>query len=261
MRALTFCIINYLCTVFYHDSFTPESLLGSDLDRLLELGWYRMHQSMFTTSHVDLGDLYRVHWLRYHVPSITEHRSHKRLLRKHRFFSFQIEDFNGIRADHVELHARYRASIDFDGALSIQECLFGDEPTTANIFNTKTISVFDGDRLVAGGYFDLGETTGASILNFFDPYYQHFSLGRYMILLTIQYLKEHGYDWYYPGYVVEGLSKMDYKLFLGREEAQYFDPHSLTWRKFHEEILVRQSQDEIIALLKRAGQKNEESSN
>ena len=148
-----------------------------------------------------------------------------------------IEDFETIRPDHQELHRRYRDSINFDGADSIQASLFGEASTDTNIFTTKCISVFDKDVLIAGGYFDVGKISAASILHFFDPEYKRFGLGKYLILVTIDYLKQQGFTLYYPGYVVEGLSKMDYKLFLGREAARYFEPETLAWKYFDERIL------------------------
>lgn len=210
------------------------------MDELLALGWYRMHQSIFTSSHIGLDDIYRVHWLRYAIHEIKNHASHRRMCTRNKDFSHTIEDFTILREDHVNLYKKYRASIDFDGAWSIQESLFGEEYQVKNIYNTKCISVFDGDKLIAGGYFDVGDQTAASILHFFDPDYSRYSLGKYLILLTIDYLKSNHYEFYYPGYVVEGVSKMNYKLFLGKEEAQYFDPETVTWKYFQESILVKQ---------------------
>jgi len=37
-------------------------------------------------------------------------------------------------------------------------------------------------------------------------------------------MRSKGLQWYYPGYVVAGKPKMDYKLFLGREVVEYFSP-------------------------------------
>jgi len=224
----------------YYNSFSPEELTGSDLDKLLALGWYRMHQTIFTTSHVGLEEVHRVHWLRYSLDEIQSHSSHRKILKRNRQLHFTIEDFNSIRADHAELHQRYYESIEFEGAMSIEECLFGEESTGGNIYNTKCISVFEGDHLIAGGYFDAGDYAAASILHFFDPLYKRNSLGKFLILLTIDYLRLNGFDFYYPGYVVEGNPKMNYKLFLGKEEAQYFDPETVTWKYFQESILVKQ---------------------
>jgi len=220
----------------YYHNLQPVSLSGAQLDQLLMLGWYRMHQHVFTTSHVQLDDVYRVHWLRYTLDELKPHASHQRIRKRARNFSHRIESFT-LREEHQELHQRYYAFIDFDGAPSIVDCLFGDGPTTHSIFTTKTISVYDGDNLIAAGYFDLGQEGAASILHFFDPSYARYSLGKYLILLTIDYLRANNFRFYYPGYVVEGNPKMDYKLFLGRMQAQYFEPLTADWKYFQESIL------------------------
>jgi leucyl-tRNA---protein transferase len=233
----TFATQTLSALLFYHDRISPESISGPQLDHVLALGWYRTHQSIFTTSHVELGEQYRVHWLRFPLPEIKESSSSRRIRNKNKSFQVVIEDFETIRPDHQELHRRYRDSINFDGAVSIQDCLFGQAGTDKNIFTTKCISILDEDVLVAGGYFDVGKISAASILHFFDPEYKRFSLGKYLILVTIDYLRQHGFVFYYPGYVVEGLSKMDYKLFLGRKAARYFDAETLKWKYFDERIL------------------------
>lgn len=224
--------------MFYYDSFSPQALSGSQLDLLLAMGWYRMNQTIFTVSHLQHDNLYRVHWLRYAIEEIKTHASHQRIRRKNNAFRFTIEDFHSVRPDHAELYARYRASITFNGADSIEESMFGDYPTDSNIYNTKCISIYDQEKLIAGGYFDMGDFAAASILHFFDPNYSRHSLGKYLILITIDYLKSSGYRFYYPGYVVEGLSKMDYKLFLGRYDSQYFDPVTARWKYFKDSILI-----------------------
>lgn len=226
--------------LFYYDIIHPDTLDGGQLDQLLALGWFRTHQSLFTSSHVELNELYRVHWLRYPLSAIRDHRSHERTRRRNKKFSVAIEKFSTIPPSHVLLYSRYRAAIDFDGALTISESLFGDREGATSIFDTYCISVMDGDQLVAGGYFDAGDTAGASILHFFDHRYARYSPGKFLILLTIDYLRAHGFRYYYPGYVVEGLSKMDYKLFLGRQQAEYFSAEKVRWLPFHEQLLIRE---------------------
>lgn len=227
----------------YYHSLSPVAINGAQVDQLLALGWYRMHQHIFTTSHVQLGEVYRVHWLRYAVHEIKTHTSHKRILHSTTKFQYRIEDFT-LQEEQIELHKRYYASIDFDGAVSITDCLFGSEEVTPSIFKTKAVLVYDGTKLIACGYFDVGGTSAASILHFYDPQYSRYSLGKYLTLLTIDYLREEGYQLYYPGYVVQGNPKMDYKLFLGKEEAQYFDPITAEWKYFQERILVKQALDD-----------------
>lgn len=233
--------------MFYHDSFIPHDLTGEQLDTLLSLGWYRMNQTVFCTSHIEHDSIpYRVHWLRYPMAELKSTHSHHRLRNKIKGFKYSIEDFTLIREDHSELHKRYRDSITFNGALSIQDCLFGDHPVDTNIFDTKCISIFDEGKLIAGGYFDIGDESCASILHFYDPQYKRYSLGKVMILITLEYLRAQQYSFYYPGYVVEGLCKMDYKLFLGRDDAEYFDPFSVSWKKFHDGLLIKQAMQPSI---------------
>ena len=43
--------------------------------------------------------------------------------------------------------------------------------------------------------------------------------------------------------MVEGVSKMNYKLFLGKAAAQYFDPELVAWKYFEESILIREPSD------------------
>lgn len=217
----------------YYQSLQPISLSGHQLDQLLSLGWYRMNQDIFTTSHVHLGGLYRVHWLRYSIDEISKHASHIRIRQKAKKFSYRIDDFD-LSEDHHALYSIYRSSIDFQGSPSVTDCLFGEEAGISSIYTTKTISIYDGFTLVGAGYFDLGKVGAASILHFFNPNYKRYSLGKYLILLTIDWLKQHGFDFYYPGYIVEGNPKMDYKLFLGKECAQYFDPVDAAWKRYVE---------------------------
>lgn len=222
----------------YYHSLSPDAINDTELDFLLAHGWYRMHQTMFTSSHLYLEESYRVHWLRYPVAEIKSHASHRRIHNRSKAFRYVIEDVNTIPANHEVLYAVYRESIDFDGAYSIHHSLFGEEDTGKNIFKTKCISVYDQDRLIAGGYFDVGATSAASILHFSDPLYKSYSLGKYLMLLTADFLKSANYKYYYPGYLVAGKEKMNYKLFIGKEVTEYFDPETISWKCFQENILV-----------------------
>jgi len=224
----------------YYHSLSPDSISGIELDFLLAHGWYRMHQSIFTSSHLHLEESFRVHWLRYPLSEIKPHASHKRIRKRCQAFRTTIEDFSIIRPDHEALYASYRSSIDFDGAVSIKGCLFGEDEPGKNIYTTKFISVFEGDRLIAGGYFDMGGNSATSILHFFDPLYKDYSLGKYLMLLTVDFLTSAGYEFYYPGYVITGNDKMNYKLFIGKEATYYFAPETISWKRFEDRLLVEE---------------------
>jgi arginine-tRNA-protein transferase len=106
-----------------------------------------------------------------------------------------------------------------------------------NIYDTHALQIWDGDRLVGMGIFDLGAKSGASILHFYDPEYARYSIGKYLILLTMDELRARGCEWYYPGYVVTDVPRFDYKFFLGRDVAEYFEPTSQTWKAWHDDVL------------------------
>lgn len=215
---------------FFH-SLAPQHLTGVQLDRLLALGWYRMHQHVFTTSHVQLDSLYPVHWLRYDLTDFVPQSTHRRMMRKASAFTHTVGNVE-IDEQQTELHKRYRSFISFEGPITITDCLFGDQEVQPSIFTTKMIRIFDRDALIACGYFDLGKQSAASILHFFDPQYRRYSPGKLLILYTIEYLQQQGYVNYYPGYVVEGNPKMDYKLFLDKHRAQYFEPVTGEWKRW-----------------------------
>lgn len=207
-----------------------------------------MNQTIFTTTHM-IGDnalsVYRLHWLRFPLSELRNEASHRRIRKRAQSFKITIENFAGIRPDHQELYSRYWDSIHFFGAVSIEDCLCDKDTPDRNLFRTQCISIFDNEKLIAGGYFDLGDRSAASILHFFDPTYRRYSLGKYLILLTVDYLKSKGYEFYYPGYVAAGFPKLDYKLFLGKEAAQYFHFETETWRQFQNSILKPEDYSEI----------------
>jgi arginyl-tRNA--protein-N-Asp/Glu arginylyltransferase len=209
----------------YHEMFAPGELPGDLFDALLALGWYPMQQNVFTISHLDIGDgtpPRRVRWLRYRVDRIGERRSHRRIRsRNHEFTTDLIDPF--VHSEELrKLYRRYLNSVAFDGYPSIEAATYPEGGS--NIYTSKALMVRDGSRLIAAGIFHEGNISLASVLHFFDPDFRRFSLGKHLILKTIEYCRDSGLVWYYPGYVIVGDPRMDYKLFLGKEAAQYYHP-------------------------------------
>nr|GFD32934.1 hypothetical protein [Tanacetum cinerariifolium] len=52
------------------------------------------------------------------------------------------------------------------------------------------------------------------------PDYRKHSLGKYLLLLKTEYAREQQLAYYYPGYLVYGYSKFDYKLFASPEATE-----------------------------------------
>ena len=217
----------------------PEQLSGEELDHYLAKGWYRMHQDIFTVSHlVDWPKIEanRVWWLRYHVDNIQSHTSHKKLIKRNNKFSYVIKKYDQIEEDEELLYKKYGAWITFDCYDSIADSLFDNEPNK-NVYDSWAILVYDQDKLIAMGIFDRGKEAIMSKLHFYDPDYEKYSLGKYLILLTIEYMRNNGFCWYYPGYIVVDRPRFNYKLFLGKESAEYYCPDTDTWKSYDDSIM------------------------
>lgn len=227
----------------YRNMHHPTGLTGPELDDYLARGWYRMQQSIFTITHSfreSVMDFCPVWWLRFPVNDLVEHDSHARIRRRVRHFQVRLQPSFHPDTASEELYQRYLASVPFDGYPSVRDALYGEEdPIPGTIYDTNALVVSDGDKTVAMGIFDTGARAAASILHFYDPDYARYSLGKYLILLTLDVIRQRGFDWYYPGYVVTGERRFDYKLFLGRDKASYFDPRSQDWQPFREELLLK----------------------
>ncbi|MBF9223922.1 GNAT family N-acetyltransferase [Hymenobacter sp. BT662] len=212
---------------------------GDALDFYLAQGYYRMQQELFTCHFVPFGGrLYTAHWLRLALRRISWGPEQRALLRRNSRFSATVRAFR-ITEEYEELYARYRASITFDAAPTIEAVLLGGE--THNVFNTQVTELRDGDRLIAAGIFDRGERSLAGILNFYDPNYRKHSLGKYLLLLKTDHARHLGLDYYYPGYLVYGYPKFDYKLFACPAATEVFDNVRGLWQPFSWEMVAAHS--------------------
>lgn len=212
---------------------------GDALDFYLGQGYYRMQQDLFTCQFLPFeGRLYTAHWLRLALVRVQWGPEQRRLLRRNARFSATIRPFR-LEPEYEELYVRYQAFITFDAAPTVGEVLLGD--ATHNVFNTHVIELRDGNQLIAVGIFDQGDRTLAGILNFYDPTYRQYSLGKHLMLLKAEYARRLQFDYYYPGYVVHGYPKFDYKLFACAGATEVFNSISGFWQPFAREAVAAHS--------------------
>ena len=222
-------------------SHRPKTLTGAELDRFLAIGWYRMGQSIFTTNHIFQGDhAYWVYWLRYHLPEVSFTAKQKKLMARNSRFSMEVKPFRLTR-EHEALYEQYYEGIVFEAPPTISSFLFDENGS--NVFATSIIELRDGKKLVAAGIFDEGEDSIAGIMNFYDPDYAQLSPGKFMMLQKAELAKSAGKKWYYPGYIVHGLPKFDYKLFLGKAQAEIYLPFNNKWIAYDEDLAQRYAAD------------------
>lgn len=112
---------------------------------------------------------------------------------------------------------------------------------THNVFTTEVLEVRDGNQLIAAGIFDSGARSLAGIMNFYHPAYRKYSLGKYLMLLKINHARQQCKAYYYPGYLVQGYPKFDYKLFPCLAATEVFDATMGQWLPFSWEAVARHS--------------------
>ena len=90
-------------------------------------------------------------------------------------------------------------------------------PATVPCRNLE-LCVYLGKKLTAVTFLDLGQTATSAVYAMFDPAEAKRSLGILMMLHSIQFTREQGYRYYYPGYAYREPFAYDYKKrFLGLE--------------------------------------------
>jgi arginine-tRNA-protein transferase len=99
-----------------------------------------------------------------------------------------------------------------------------------NIFDTWEVAVYDKKKLIAFSFFDLGETSLASIKGVYDSKYSAYSLGFFTMLEEIDFGIRRGLRYFYPGYVVPGHQRFDYKLRIGTpEQLEFLETKQKAW--------------------------------
>ncbi|MEM9887982.1 MAG: arginine-tRNA-protein transferase [Bacteroidota bacterium] len=192
----------------------PEQVSGKDLDDYLARGWYRMGQSIFTCHFLSFGErLYSAVWLRLRLEGFKFKKRQRKLMRKNEHFRIVIQDAS-LDQQKEDLYQKYRWYC-FKGniSISLKDSLLDGKNN--NAYDTLECCIYDEDKLIAVSFFDYGNTSLSSILGMYDPDYQSHSLGYYSMLLEIQYGLDQGFQYYYPGYIVPGYSRFNYKARIG----------------------------------------------
>ena len=198
------------------------------LDRFLAAGWYRMHGTVFTTNYVNEKDpTTRVYWLRYAVNNVRVSK-HKELIKRNAAFTAIYRGLV-ITKEMNDLYAAYYDSIEHDCSANLQGILGAQ---AKSVFDSYVIEVRNGDKLIAAGIFDKGNDSIAGIVNFYHPDYKKYSLGKYLMLLKLQYCRDNKIGWYYPGYFGPELPKFSYKLFMDKTATEVFIPEVKKWIQF-----------------------------
>lgn len=238
----------------------PASITGEELDDYLNRAWYRMGQAIFTCHFLFFDDnLYSPVWTRLPLEGYQFRKSLRKIFKRiHQDFRVVVRPAV-IDEEKESLFQHYRNN--FNGKLSATLTASLLDNHLFNVFATYEVAVYSDSRLVAFSFFDLGKTSLASIKGVYDPGYASYSLGLFTMLQEIQFGMELDYKFFYPGYVVPGYDRFDYKLRIGRpNEVQYFDLKSGFWLSYDqfrpETVPVKVLSEKLMAVGQQLVQQN-----
>lgn len=229
----------------------PEQMSGRELDIYLARGWYRMGQTIFTTHFLCFDkNFYSAIWIRQDLKDYKFRKSLRKIIRKNdRHFEVAFRPAL-INEERERLYQIYRQ--DFPGILAPNLLESLQDGGYTNIFKTYEVAIYEGEKLVGLSYFDLGEESAASIIGIYHPDYKKHSIGFYSMLKEIEFCQNQGLRYYYPGYVVPGYPRFDYKARIG--DVDYYNLKRNDWLPYQslppQQIPIHQMELQLNELAK-----------
>ena len=209
---------------------SPDHLPPAELDQLLAGGWRPMGQQVYISDYALLADGQLHSTLCTRLP-LEGYRFSKSLrqLRRRNDRQFQTHIGPGrITALHREVNHRYGEQFPDRYYPDLAFHLYNQ--AGRRVLDTRQVEVYEGSRLVAFSFFDVGTTSLYSKIGIYDPHYRQASLGIYTMLKEVEWALAHHRSYYYPGYVVPGYPGFDYKHRIGALE--YLAIRSGAWRPY-----------------------------
>jgi arginyl-tRNA--protein-N-Asp/Glu arginylyltransferase len=205
----------------------PRQLSRVRYDQYLASGWFRGAVMLYKMDLLCLdNDLYSVVNIRLNLEKFSFSKGQRKLLRKaERKFKICYGTAN-TTPEKEALYTSHKHR--FKGFIhgTLEEYLNAGFQST--VFDTREVSIYDGEKLIAVSYFDLGDISMASLIGLYDEQYSEWSLGKLTMLKEIEFGLASERKWFYPGYILDKDSSFDYKLQLGKME--YYTP-AKRWAK------------------------------
>jgi arginine-tRNA-protein transferase len=214
---------------FYYNPF----IAPKRLDRYLSHGWFRNSNLLGKYKLLFLDDkLCSVVNIRVPLDNYQYSKSLQKIInRNNELFRYEIQPV-AITPRKEELYQQHKHR--FKGVVlpSLQMSLFGFESCMQSPFLSYEVNIYEGNKLIACSFFDIGEQSIASILGLYDNDYQKYSLGIYTMLLEIEFGLKANKKFYYPGYVLNNSPLFDYKLRMGNIQFHNGKNHWLPYQEY-----------------------------
>lgn len=238
----------------------PDHLSHELLDSYLEAGWRCMGQAIYTSHFMYFPtyggkEIYSTIPTRLPLKGYTFRKSLRKIYRKvHQQFKVVTGHPASFDKDKERVNDYYAALYSDKAITDPKEYL--DNGTGSQTFDTREVSVYDGDQLVAFSYFASGAKSIYSKQGIYDPAYQKYSLGFFTMLEEIAYAQQEGKQYYYPGYVVPAYPEFDYKHRVG--PLEYYELSTEQWKPFSSletaNIPINYMRNKLLALQEQLAQ-------
>ncbi|HMO81206.1 MAG TPA: hypothetical protein PKD24_10480 [Pyrinomonadaceae bacterium] len=195
---------SYITEEFFANHVTPDGL-----DKLLADGWRHFGSYFFRYNLAMHRDEIRlVTPLRIRLSDLVLSKSQRRNLRRNADLRIEVGPLRITSAaeDLFQKHKERFVESTPGSILNFVPASFRLAPC-----DTRQISVFDADRLVAESYFDVGTSSASGIYGMFDPEVAARGLGIFTLLKEMEFGSALGLQHYYLGYSYSGRSFYDYK--------------------------------------------------
>jgi leucyl-tRNA---protein transferase len=196
------------------------------LDERLATGWRHFGTEFFRYSE----NVYQNEWvsvlpLRIRLADFKPSGSQQKILRRNSDLQTVIQP---IRIDDakMDLFERHKQKFIENPPESLYTFL-SEDPAQIPCPAVE-ISVYEGRRLLACSFLDVGKTAVSSIYAMYDPAHSPRSLGILTMLLEIDFARQGGKTLYYHGYAYQTPSYYDYKKKFAALE--YYDWQSGSWQ-------------------------------
>lgn len=204
----------------FENTFVAWTVPPSAMDELWEGAWWFLGTTFFRQCILPWnGRMEPLLHLRIRLDQTGLSKSQARVLRRNTDLRLQIQPAR-IGPEQRELFHTHKQRF-VDGIPESLDDFLGHSPASHPV-SILEFAVYDGSRLIAASYLAKGQTAVASLYGIFDPRDAHRSLGTLTMLLEVNFARQHGYEFYYPGYTLENPSPMDYKKrFIGLEAYEW----------------------------------------
>lgn len=203
------------------DSVEAEAVPPEGMDLLWSQGWRHFGRQFFRYSVAEhAGKWQEIVPLRIDLEAYSPSKSQRRVLRRNADLS-AVWAVAGLSEETTGMFQRHKARFRENVPETLGDFL-GADPAAGPCCCLELQCRME-DRLVAVSYLDVGNTSVSSVYGIFEPADARRSPGIHTLLLELEWARQQGFRYHYPGYAMTGPSHYDYK-------KQFRGLEGLDWR-------------------------------